>query len=207
MSPRSLLSNQKIRDERREAILRAALQVFAYQGLKAARIADIAAQAGISQGLVHHYFASKEDVYVAVVEHAMAGALAAFDDLQTDSLSPWGRLERITGRMLQGITVHPEYMLVLVQSLVNQETPPQTGKLLAETGRQFSDHLVELIRAGQAANEVVQGDPQELALVFLAAVQGLAITHFTGGMFIQGGPTPAGPSLPVPATLLRLLKA
>ena len=80
MSPRTSQSNQKIRDERRDQILHAALKVFAYKGLKAAKIADIAAQADISQGLIHHYFLCKEDVFTAVVERAMTGALAAFDD-------------------------------------------------------------------------------------------------------------------------------
>ena len=67
MSPRTSLSNQKIRDERRDQILHAALKLFAYKGLKATRIAEIAALANISQGLIHHYFICKEDVFTAVV--------------------------------------------------------------------------------------------------------------------------------------------
>ena len=207
MSPRTSLSNQKIRDERRDQILHAALKVFAYKGLKAAKIADIAAQASISQGLIHHYFVCKEDVFTAVIERAMTGALAPFDDPAGDDSDPWERLTRITDRMLQGLIIHPEYMLVLTQSLVNQDAPPEVGKLLASLGQQLNTHLVGLIEAGQKAGQVVQGNPQELAMTFIAAIQGLAITQFTQGMFTQSLPFSPTNFLPSPATVLRILKA
>ena len=207
MSPRTSLSNQKIRDERRDQILHAALKVFAYKGLKAARIAEIAAQANISQGLIHHYFVCKEDVFTAVVERAMAGALAAFDGTAGIDSDPWERLTLITDRMLQGLIIHPEYMLILTQSLVNQDTPPEVGKLLASLGQQVNTHLVKLIEAGQAAGEVAQGNPQELAMIFFATIQGLAITQFTQGMFIQSAPSSSTNFLPSPAAVLRLLKS
>jgi AcrR family transcriptional regulator len=207
MSPRTSLSNQKIRDERRDQILHAALKVFAYKGLKAAKIAEIAAQANISQGLIHHYFICKEDVFTAVVERAMTGALAAFDDPAGLDSDPLERLTLITDRMLQGLIIHPEYMLILTQSLVNQDTPPAVGKLLASLGQQVNTHLVKLIEAGQAAGEVAQGNPQELAMIFFAAIQGLAITQFTQGMFTKSLPFSPTNFLPSPATVLRILKA
>lgn len=207
MSPRTDLSNQKIRCERRDQILHAALKVFAYKGLKAAKIADIAAQAGISQGLIHHYFVCKEDVFTAVVERAMTGAMAAFEDPASVNSDPLERLTLITDRMLQGLVIHPEYMLVLTQSLVNQDAPPEVGKLLASLGQQLNTLLVGLIEAGQAAGKVVQGNPQELAMTYIATIQGLAITQFTQGMFTQS-PSPSPTNfLPSPATVLRILRA
>jgi len=207
MSPRTSLSNQKIRDERRDQILHAALKVFAYKGLKATKISEIAALADISQGLIHHYFTCKEDVFTAVVERAMTGALAAFADTDGIDSGSWERLTLITDRMLQGLVIHPEYMLVLTQSLVNQDTPPEVGKLLASLGQQVNTHLVRLIEAGQAAGKVAQGNPQELAMIFFATIQGLAITQFTQGMFTHSTPSSSNNFLPSPATVLRILKA
>lgn len=60
MSPRSAAANQHIKDVRREALLIAARRVFARKGLAATRVSDIAAAADVSQGLVYHYFATKE---------------------------------------------------------------------------------------------------------------------------------------------------
>jgi AcrR family transcriptional regulator len=56
-------------EERRVQILETALEVFASHGFKGTSIKDIAAAAGISQGLMYHYFASKEDLLEAVVEY------------------------------------------------------------------------------------------------------------------------------------------
>jgi AcrR family transcriptional regulator len=207
MSPRTSLSNQKIKDERRDQILHSALKVFAYKGFKAAKISDIAAQAGISQGLIHHYFTSKEGVFIAVVERAMTGALAAFDETTGASSDPWEQLTHITDRMLQGLVIHPEYMLVLTQSLASQDTPPEAGKFLATLGQQVNSNLIELILAGQAAGQVVQGSADELAMTFLATIQGLAITQFTQGLFTRSAPSSSPNFLPSPATVLRLLKA
>ena len=113
----------------------------------------------------------------------------------------------ITDRLLQGLGIHPEYMLVLTQSLVNQATPPKVGRLLANLGQQINTHLVRLIEAGQAAGQVAQGNPQELAMTFIATIQGLAITQFTMAMFTQPAPSTSTNFLPSPATVLRILNA
>jgi hypothetical protein len=137
----------------------------------------------------------------------MTGALAAFDDTAGRDSDPLERLTLITNRMLQGLIIHPEYMLILTQSLVNQDTPPEVGKLLAYLGQQVTTHLVRLIEAGQAAGMVAQGNPQELAMIFFATIQGLAITQFTQGMFAQPAPSFSTNFLPSPAMVLRILKA
>jgi AcrR family transcriptional regulator len=56
-------------EERRLQIMNTALTVFASHGFKGTSIKDIAAAAGISQGLMYHYFASKEDLLEATVEY------------------------------------------------------------------------------------------------------------------------------------------
>src|SRR5258707_6911874 len=71
MSPRTPVASQHIRDARRDAIVVAARRVFARNGLAATRTSDIAAEARISQGLLYHYFPTKEDLFTQIVEAAM----------------------------------------------------------------------------------------------------------------------------------------
>jgi AcrR family transcriptional regulator len=52
----------------REAILRAARETFADKGFDAASIRAIAAAAGCDPALVHHYFGSKEQLFLATVQ-------------------------------------------------------------------------------------------------------------------------------------------
>ena len=54
--------------DRPDEIVAAAFEVFAERGFAAARLDDIAARAGVSKGAIYLYFATKEDIFQAVVE-------------------------------------------------------------------------------------------------------------------------------------------
>ncbi|GAC1365845.1 MAG: TetR/AcrR family transcriptional regulator [Ktedonobacteraceae bacterium] len=58
----------KVVEDRREQIIDAAMQVFAQKGFVRATNKDIAQEAGITPGLIYHYFASKEALLQAIVE-------------------------------------------------------------------------------------------------------------------------------------------
>ena len=75
MSPRTKTQIAKLRAERKAQILRAANTVFSRKGFHAANVSDVAAEAGVSQGTVYHYFDSKEDLFMAVFEAWETGNL------------------------------------------------------------------------------------------------------------------------------------
>ena len=54
--------------ERREQILDTANTLFAERGYDEVTIEDIASAAGVTRGLVHHYFGGRKDVYIALIE-------------------------------------------------------------------------------------------------------------------------------------------
>src|SRR5437016_12061887 len=58
----------KIVEDRREQIIEAAMRVFAQKGFTRATNKDIAREAGITPGLIYHYFESKEAVLKAIIE-------------------------------------------------------------------------------------------------------------------------------------------
>jgi hypothetical protein len=65
--------------------------------------------------------------------------------------------------------------------------------------------MVEMIKTGQAAGQVVQGDPQTLANAFIALIQGLAINQFSKG-FSNLTSISSDHSLLTAEMVLRLLK-
>ncbi len=67
-SPRKLLS----RAERQESILRGAAAAFAHTGFDGTSMEDVADASGITRLIVYRNFASKEDLYRAVLERVMA---------------------------------------------------------------------------------------------------------------------------------------
>lgn len=68
MAPRTEAQNEELRARRRAELLQAAQRVFARKGFHAANVADVAAEADVSQGTVYHYFDSKEALLMAVFE-------------------------------------------------------------------------------------------------------------------------------------------
>jgi len=58
---------------RRDQILDAANALFAERGYEEVTIGDVAQDAGVARGLVHHYFGGRKEVYVALVERLAAG--------------------------------------------------------------------------------------------------------------------------------------
>ena len=63
--------------DRRDAILRAAIDTFAARGFFNAQVADVARAAGVAAGTVYLYFRSKDDLLVSIFERSMKDAIAA----------------------------------------------------------------------------------------------------------------------------------
>ena len=62
--------------DKREAILRAAIKVFAQKGYFSSKVADIAKEAGIADGTVYLYFKSKDEVLHSIFDRAMEEFIA-----------------------------------------------------------------------------------------------------------------------------------
>src|ERR687884_1281113 len=76
-SVRSLSTVRPVVADKREAILRAATQVFAHNGYFNAKVADIARAARVADGTVYLYFKSKEEILHSIFDRSVEAALAA----------------------------------------------------------------------------------------------------------------------------------
>lgn len=59
---------QRQAEQRRAQLIDAALDLFSAHGFEATRVADIAHAAGVAQGLLYHYFPTKEALLAAIIE-------------------------------------------------------------------------------------------------------------------------------------------
>src|SRR5437763_3205187 len=80
---------------KREAILRAATDVFAERGFFNAQVADVARVAGVAAGTVYLYFKSKDDLLVSIFERSMRDGLANGRAAVADLTDPRERLRRL----------------------------------------------------------------------------------------------------------------
>lgn len=196
MSPRASAQLEQLKGERRQSVLRAARHVFARKGFMAAKISDIAAEAGISHGLIHHYFPGKDALFAAAVEETVQRWEDFITQVRHEPGSPWERLVFLCSHMVRGVYDEPSYLLVLVHAFT-EDAPRAVRDSLERYDRQIREHLATLIEEGQRTGAVAPGVPEELARALIALVQGMAISRVMN---------PSGP-LPLIEIVLRILKA
>jgi AcrR family transcriptional regulator len=150
-------------------IVQAALQVFAEKGFAAAKLDDIARRAGVSKGALYLYFETKQDLFRAVVDQAIAPNLQVVFAMIAAHPGPFPDLLRaIAERMSALITTLP---VGGVLKMVIGEA----GNF-PELARVWHDDLVahalgaltKAIRAAQARGEVRAGDPRIFAIEIIS---------------------------------------
>lgn len=82
-------------DERRAQILEATQEVALERGLAHLRVADVAAHLGISSGLVHYHFSSKDELLVEMLRQMAATDVGRLRETMAPSGDPVDRLDRV----------------------------------------------------------------------------------------------------------------
>src|SRR5205809_4515549 len=86
--------NDLIPGAKKDAILRAAIDVFAERGYFNAQVADVARAAGVAAGTVYLYFRSKDDLLISIFERGMREAIAEGKNVIDGVDDPSERLRR-----------------------------------------------------------------------------------------------------------------
>src|SRR5215470_7712839 len=81
--------------DKREAILRAAIKIFAHKGFFNSKVADVAAEAGIADGTVYLYFKSKDEILHSIFDRAMGVFIAEGRRELAELEKPEDKLRRI----------------------------------------------------------------------------------------------------------------
>jgi AcrR family transcriptional regulator len=184
MSPRTKAQFDAMQDAAREKILDAGLLLFARKGLAAAGVTEIAREAGVSLGLMYHYYASKEDLFFELVNMALQGAREALEDIgeeEAEAAEQIRKISRLVCGVLQRENKTAYYFLLLTQAGLTGIAPGnQIQSVLAskDLGVPFMI-LQKLISAGQSQGTVKAGEPRQLAQLYWAAFQGLCLYKIT----------------------------
>ncbi|RXZ79374.1 TetR/AcrR family transcriptional regulator [Paenibacillaceae bacterium] len=175
-----------------------ATDVFARKGLTGAKIKDIAATAGFSQGFIYNYFPSKDAIFTKIVELAAQGAGDAVKYACELQGTPYQKIYWLTEALLSPDSIAMQHWrLIMVQTATSEAIPEEAKQIAQSMARKPFEYFVPLIKEGQAAGEIVAGDALMLAITYFSFIQGLGITK------IQ---TSAGIPFPPVETVLRFLE-
>jgi TetR/AcrR family fatty acid metabolism transcriptional regulator len=137
------------RADRRDAILRAAIDVFAGRGFFNAQVADVAKAAGVAAGTVYLYFRSKDDLLVSLFERTMRDAIAEGRAALAGITCPRDRLARIARLHLERLGRDRDLAVVFQVEL--RQSTKFMERFSSSYFREYLGLIREAIEAGQAS--------------------------------------------------------
>ncbi len=159
-----------IKKEREEAILAAAVRVFQRRGFHRARMAEIAEEAGISYGLVYHYYRGKAELFDAILDQFWAGLYAMLDKAMTGETPIAERLGIITEFFLDQYDRDPELVNIFITEVSRSTTNLTEARL--NTFKLLFSRTEQMIRQAQQGGALRHDiSARYLATVFLGAVE------------------------------------
>ncbi len=162
------------KERRRQEILFAGLNLFIQKGYSGTTIKDIASAVGMSVGLLFHYFASKEELYVELIQLGIEGPMST---MQPTELEPLAFFEATAKQILFYIQTEPFFakMFVLMNQAYYSEDVPERVKEMMQ-GFDVYTPTAMLMQQGQANGTIREGDPMALTIAYWGAIQGIAET-------------------------------
>ena len=103
-------------DQARADLLNSARREFAEKGFALAGIEGIAEPTGLNKKMIYHYFGSKEDLYIAVLEETYLGIRKMEEALPLEDLEPLEAIRELVEATWDYYVANPDFM-----ALVNQE--------------------------------------------------------------------------------------
>ena len=171
----SVASGGKLEGEKAQAIVTAMRQSVASRGAAGSTFDIVAREAGVSRGLLHYYFGSKERLLVEVVRRDCDARIAALEE----RLEAAGSVDEIIGSLVQSLRAFvaeeaPQAVLyeMISASRHSEEIRTELGELYVR----WREHLAEALRSKEREGVVsLQADAEAVASLLFALGDGLGM--------------------------------
>jgi AcrR family transcriptional regulator len=164
-------------DQRREQMLRAALEVISERGYPDTRIADVAERIGISPALVIYYFKTKDQLLTEAIRYSEDTWYADSQRRMSSLPTAAARLEEIVAMSClpeADPEPHSSWLLWLdfwAQAARN----PEVASVRQKSDERWREMITSLVLTGQEAGEFAELDAADFSICLSALLDGLAI--------------------------------
>ncbi len=157
-------------EDRPQELLDAALKVFAAQGYRSARLEEVAEAAGVTKGTIYHYFATKEELLLGVIDHYQARAFGRIEEVLRDNQGSVSMRIRLIVRkaFLGADRAHRDLYWLLIRDVAH-EVPEMYHRWLAEGPVRIWNLVALLVVEGQGRGEFRMDADGEVAARLLVS--------------------------------------
>ena len=186
---RKRLLREESRRQTRERLLEAAAIVFSRQGFDATSVDQVAEEAGFSKGAVYSNFASKEELFMVLLDRHLETELqnvaAQFEPRETDGKNAGNVQQRSFAQLLEE---RRTWNILTLEFLLYAMRHPSAQQLLAERYRGARNQLTNLLQSIEASKGKAPDVPAEyLSWALLALGSGLMLQAY-----LEPGALPEG---------------
>lgn len=186
--PRGPQPEERGRPRRRrslgDALLTTAARLIVTKGPQGFTLREVARRAHVSEAAPYWHFADKEALLAAVAESGFRTLVGAMLQVHARITDPRDRLEALGLAYVQFAARHPSYLRVMFGPEVPDKSAHSSLRAAAE---QAFGLLVAAVGDCQRANQVVPGDPVELAIAAWSAMHGLSALLVDGKIRAYAG--------------------
>jgi AcrR family transcriptional regulator len=172
------LEDQGKKNERVQAIIRAAYEIMGRDGFVNVSLADIAAEAGISKALLHYYFKDKDELVGEIYRHAMKHYLDIAMSVLNEPLPLGDRIDRLIESFHTFIQANPNWFSVVMElTVLGLKNPVRKGEILSQHVF-IRDLTADIFKKAKEEGEFSPRiDEEVLASIMVAMANGFAMSY------------------------------
>ena len=172
----SATSPRALEGEKAQRIIEAMRASVGTRGAAGSTFDHVAREAGVSRGLLHYYFGTKERLLVEVVRHDCQARIEAMDDRIARAVSADEIVAALVTSLEEFITDEPGSQAVIYEMLSASRRSEELRGELAELYRRWREHLADALRAKEAEGVVtLEAEPEAVASMLFALGDGFGI--------------------------------
>jgi AcrR family transcriptional regulator len=163
--------------ERREQMLRAALEVIIERGYAETRIADVAERTGTSPALVIYYFNTRDQLLTEAIRYSDDTWYAEYLRRMEEIPTAVGRLAQLIAmNCLPGTDPEPgAYWTLWLDLWAFSPRSPGVAAVRQKSDERWRDAIRSIVLAGQEAGEFASVDADDFTITLASLLDGLAI--------------------------------
>jgi AcrR family transcriptional regulator len=176
------------RDEVRSRILAAATTVFAQRGFSVATIDEVAAAAGFTKGAVYSNFASKDELFLALMDAEVSVRVELARRVLAQAPTSQQAAAEIGDRLAQASIDQPDWQLLFLEFWLRAIREPAVREQFVAHRRALRASIAEAIRQASAGGQTTwPWSAEEQTVLVLALSNGLAIEALADPTAIPDG--------------------